>query len=207
MAATSPERIEVEVAGRRWTLHVRHRADAGELYWNRLWPASVGLAEYLVEHCADSLRGQRVLELGCGTALVGIVAASLGAHVVCSDIAPQALELARLNAELNGVRLAGTCLVDWCAPPPLEAFPLVLGADVLYDEVLVEPLTRTILGALADGGTVLLSDAIRSPFNALLEHFRAVGLEHRQELLDVHIAGRAHRVGIYPVRRRAGRSV
>lgn len=204
--SSSEERITVEVAGRTFELAVRHKEDAGDLYWNRVWPASVGMSEYLVAQGRAALEGVRMLELGCGTALCGIVAASLGAEVVCSDLAPQALELAELNARLNGVELAGTRQLDWCnIPPDLERYPLVIGADVLYDEALVEPLTRTLLAALAPQGRALLSDAIRSPFNALLEHFREVGLEHAQELLDVRLTGRMHRVGIYPIRRRRQR--
>ena len=207
--AAQPQRqneVVVEVGGRPWRLHLQLEADAGELYWNRLWPASVGLAEFLVQSVGPSaLAGKRILELGCGTALVGIVAAQLGAEVVCSDIAPEALRLAERNAEANDVELAGTLQVDWCAPPAMERFDCVVGADVLYFEELVEPLTRTILAAVAPGGRILLSDAIRSPFNALLHHFRQVGLEHRQELLDIQIGKRTHRVGVYEVRPRRAR--
>jgi len=46
----------------------------------------------------------RVLDMGCGSGFVGIVAAKLGAgEVTASDINPHAVACARANARLNGV--------------------------------------------------------------------------------------------------------
>ena len=47
-----------------------------------LWPAAIALAH---EIASRQVAGMRVLELGAGTGLPGIVAASLGAHVVQTD--------------------------------------------------------------------------------------------------------------------------
>src|SRR5947209_6092728 len=59
-----------------------------------LWPSAIALAHDIVTR-ADQLRGTRVLELGAGTGLPGIVAASCGAHVVQTDRNEQALSLCR----------------------------------------------------------------------------------------------------------------
>lgn len=50
-------------------------------------------------------RGQKVLDLGCGTGVVGIVAARKCGpeQVFLTDIDPRAVALARENARLNGV--------------------------------------------------------------------------------------------------------
>jgi methyltransferase-like protein 23 len=58
-------------------------------YGAMLWPASIALAHDLSTR-AEQLRGKRVLELGAGTGVPGIVAASLGAHV-CKSIAARRL--------------------------------------------------------------------------------------------------------------------
>src|SRR6476620_5935305 len=84
-------------AGRAWTiLHtgaILSRADEshflGELtdrlpYGVALWPAAIALAHEMVAR-ADTLKGKRILELGAGTGLAGIVAASLGGRVVQTD--------------------------------------------------------------------------------------------------------------------------
>ncbi len=52
----------------------------------------------------DVLPGEKVLDLGCGTGLLAIAAAKLGAgRVVATDVAPAALTAVRENARLNGV--------------------------------------------------------------------------------------------------------
>lgn len=51
------------------------------------------------------LKGKRFLELGCGTALISVLAAKKGAKVFATDINPKAIENAQLNAEKNGVEL------------------------------------------------------------------------------------------------------
>ena len=65
-----------------------------------LWPAAIALAH---EIATRALRGLRVLELGAGTGLPGIVAASLGARVVQTDRQEVALHVSRINAERTGV--------------------------------------------------------------------------------------------------------
>ena len=49
--------------------------------------------------------GMRILDLGCGCGVVGIVAAKIAGeeNVFMSDVDPMAVELARRNAERNGV--------------------------------------------------------------------------------------------------------
>ena len=62
-------------------------------------PSSVDLAGIL-----DVKAGERVLDLGCGTGLLSIVAAKLGARrVVATDLDPQALDSTAHNARANGV--------------------------------------------------------------------------------------------------------
>ncbi|WP_422931676.1 methyltransferase [Singulisphaera sp. PoT] len=57
--------------------------------------------------------GRRILELGAGTGLPGIVAASFGARVMQSDRDELALHLCRRNGERNGAKNLEYCLADW----------------------------------------------------------------------------------------------
>ncbi len=49
------------------------------------------------------LEGQRVLDVGCGSGILSIAAAKLGARVSACDVDPIAVEVARQNAAVNGV--------------------------------------------------------------------------------------------------------
>ena len=46
-----------------------------------------------------------VLDLGCGTGLLGMIAARMGARVVATDLDPRAVELSRRNGDANGLSL------------------------------------------------------------------------------------------------------
>ena len=60
---------------------------------------------YLLLKIVEVRPGQRFLDMGCGTGLIGLHAAKLGAAVTASDINPHAVELTRRNAARNGLRL------------------------------------------------------------------------------------------------------
>lgn len=50
-------------------------------------------------------KGEKVLEIGCGSGIVAIQCAKNGAFVTCCDINPAAVELTRRNAKTNSVNL------------------------------------------------------------------------------------------------------
>ena len=105
-------------------------------YWAVLWRSGVALARELE---GEELGGRRVVELGCGLALPSIAAARAGASVLATDLAPEALALAKRNARANGVRIE-TASFDWSDPAQLARFDLVLAADVLYERPAVAAL-------------------------------------------------------------------
>jgi release factor glutamine methyltransferase len=68
--------------------------------------------------------GERVLEVGAGFGLTAVLAARAGAHVVATDVVPEAVEAIRANAILNGVTIdarQGDCY----APVAGERFDLI----------------------------------------------------------------------------------
>lgn len=58
---------------------------------------------YLLIRSIDVSRGDRVLDMGCGTGIVGLHCAKAGAQVTSVDINPLAVECARENASKNGL--------------------------------------------------------------------------------------------------------
>lgn len=143
-------------------------------YGLALWPASIVLAHELISRAAE-LRGRRVLELGAGTGLSGIVAATYGAHVVQTDRLEAALTIGRLNAERNGVPAIEYRLADWTAWTDTARYDVILGADVIYAPRL-QPALRTIFETnLAPGGRLLLGDPFRSASIRMLESMEQEG--------------------------------
>ena len=144
-------------------------------YGLMLWASAIGLAERLAQQ-PELVRGKRVLEIGAGVGLPGLVARTLGAvHVTQTDYQETTLALARSNAQRNG--LAGEVehrRADWRDFPPdlLGAFDVVLGSDVLYERTLHAPLADLLPRLLrpgADGGLILVSDPLRPQALAFVE--------------------------------------
>jgi len=93
-----------------------------------------------------------VLDYGCGSGILAIAAAKLGAaRVTGVDIDPQAVDAARANAAANGV--AGEFL-------PADRLPPAASFDVVVANILANPL-RLLAPALAArtraGGRIVLS--------------------------------------------------
>jgi predicted nicotinamide N-methyase len=143
-------------------------------YGTMLWPASLALAHELVAR-ADQLRGKRVLELGAGTGVPGIVAASLGAKVLQVDRSEAALHLCRINAQRNGTTHAEAREAEWEAFHSDEPFDFILGADVLYVTTMHERLRAMCDAYLAPGGTALFSDPFRAQSLPMLEAMEQSG--------------------------------
>ncbi|HKH91207.1 MAG TPA: methyltransferase domain-containing protein [Gemmatimonadaceae bacterium] len=137
-------------------------------YGIALWPAAIALAHELASRPSD-LAGLRVLEIGAGTGLPGIVAATYGARVVQTDRLDAALALGRLNAERNGMRSIVHHLADWTEWTDTERYDFILGSDVIYPSRLHPSLRSIFETNLAPTGRVLLSDPFRWTSLALLE--------------------------------------
>ena len=177
----------LRAAGREWALlhtgAVLTPADEARVigeprdrlpYGVALWPAAIALAHEVAAR-ADAFRGRRVLELGAGTGLPGLVAAALGGRVVQTDRDALALAVCALNAERNGARTIEHRLVDWADWGDAGRYAWILGADILYAEAAHPHLRRILESNLAPGGRVLLADPFRGASLRLLEALEADG--------------------------------
>ena len=91
-----------------------------------LFFSSSVLAE-LLESEALSPKEASVLDLGCGTGVLSVIAASNGEKVVATDLNPQAVRCTRINAILNGVEKRVTVRQgDLFEPVRGESFDVVL---------------------------------------------------------------------------------
>ena len=137
-------------------------------YWAELWTSSLALAHDVARR---SLRGARVLELGCGLGLPSIAAAMAGGRVLATDWSPDAVRATAENAWRNSVELE-TAVVSWARPASIvERAPwrLVLASDVLYERRNIA-LVLGLLAQLVDQtGEVLLADPQRATADEFLE--------------------------------------
>lgn len=108
--------------------------------------------------------GQLVVDYGCGSGILAIAAALLGArHLWAVDNDPQALESSATNAERNEIPVRNfyTALPEDL--PPLQA-------DLLLANILAEPLiglASRFAGIVRPGGHIVLSGILREQADAV----------------------------------------
>ncbi|XP_013889911.1 protein N-lysine methyltransferase METTL21A isoform X2 [Austrofundulus limnaeus] len=161
-----------------------------------VWDAAVVMCMYL-ELGKVELKGKRVIELGAGTGLVGIVAALLGAHVTITDREP-ALDFLSANVEANLTPAPQQPVVvselTWGVALeryPAGGFDLVLGADIIYLEDTFPSLIRTLEHLCSDATAVLLACKIRyerdTNFLSMLKRGFHVEEVHYDQERDIHL--------------------
>lgn len=203
---TPPQAIATEVPGTDWVtenLQSFPPIHAGRFYvhgshWHEPIPhaavalrvdagAAFGSGEHATTRvCLRAIDGliragrrpRRVLDLGCGTAILGMAAARVfRASVIASDIDPVAVAVAAQNARLNHLSPWVDCVTsDGLAHPAIRdgaPYGLILA------NILARPLVRLaggIVDSLAPGGHLVLSGLLNHQEEKVLAAYRPRGL-------------------------------
>ncbi|XP_058260994.1 methyltransferase-like protein 22 isoform X1 [Hemibagrus wyckioides] len=161
----------------------------------QIWRGALLLSDFILSSPAV-FRGATVLELGAGTGLASIVAASVAKTVYCTDVGEDLLSMCQRNVRLNqrytaasderGVKVR---LLDWSADDFLtdadsefgwsedeisdlhDNTTVIIAADVCYDDELTDALFRTlyrISSNLRHSSTAFIS--IEKRLNFTLRH-------------------------------------
>jgi ribosomal protein L11 methyltransferase len=135
---------------------------------------------------AKRRRFARILDLGCGTAVLAIGAAKLWKqHVIASDIDPTAVEVARENARANGEgHHVSVTVADGLASPSLARHAPY---DLIVANILAGPLTRLapqIAKALRPGGVAVLSGLLTWQENLVLSFYATQRMILRERRRD-----------------------
>lgn len=161
-------------------------------YWAEIWPSGIALADLALERAAD-LAGQPVLELGCGLGITATAALQAGARLLVTDYSPVALALCRYNALRNAGRAPAALQLNWRQPADdlfrrvaaARGFPVVLAADVLYEQRDIAPLLALVPRLLRPGGALWLAEPGRLTSRRFLEE----AAERGWECISAHADG------------------
>ena len=124
--------------------------------------------------------GDTVVDVGCGSGILGISALKLGARrAVMTDIDGIAVESAAHNAALNGVADRAQVLLGDLLEKTEERGDIVL-ANITAD--ILCRLAGDIPRYLKEGGTLILSGIIASKLAQVKEAYAAQGLRLEREL-------------------------
>lgn len=155
-------------------------------YFGTIWPSARALAETMVEEFPRT-SGATVLEVGCGLALPGIVAARLGAKVTATDFHPEVPRFLEANLAANAILPESFryVRVDWKAlesePEGSETdggvgrFDWVIASDVLYERQHAEQVARIVTRHVKPGGRIVLADPARPYLQNFVDEMRRQG--------------------------------
>ncbi len=158
------------------------RLDPGLAFGTGTHPTTALCLEWLDQ---VDLRDRHVIDYGCGSGVLAIAAALLGAaRVVAIDNDPQALEASRANAERNGV--------DACLELVLASEQALAPADVLVANILAGPLhalAPRFAASLKPGGRLALSGVLHGQHIELVERyaewFDAITVTQREDWVRI----------------------
>lgn len=163
--------------------------DPGLAFGSGTHPTTTLCLEWLDSHPP---RDQRVIDYGCGSGILAIAAALLGAREITAiDNDPQAVKASADNRDLNGIdaRHLGVFPTDAGEPAP---------ADLVLANILAGPLESLapLLKRLsAPGGIVLLSGILSAQSESLSRTYAANGFTMQPPVLRdgwVLLEGRRH---------------
>ena len=128
--------------------------------------------------------GDRVLDLGCGSGVLSIAAAKLGASDVLGlEIDPTAARVAERNVRENGVQ--GTVRTDEATLPHPRA--AADGYDLLVANVsakVITELAEHIVRVVRSGGTLIFSGILDKQRTEVIERMAALGVQLEDGLVD-----------------------
>jgi SAM-dependent methyltransferase len=123
------------------------------------------------------LRGQRLLDIGCGLGESSVYFALQGAQVTATDLSPGMVATAVELGRLHGVGVDGIVAPGEELPVPSNHYDFVYAANTLHHVTEREKLLQHIQRALKPGGTVFLWDPL--DYNPVINVYRQMATQVR----------------------------
>ncbi len=146
--------------------------DPGPAFGAGTHPSTRLLATWLAGEMAG---GERVLDVGCGSGVLALVAARLGAaEVVGIDIEPAAVPAASANARRNGLDEVASFSTAPVGDAELDTFDVVV-ANITADVLM--PLAGDIAERVAPDGRLVVSGISAGQMSSVAAAYRPYGIE------------------------------
>lgn len=117
----------------------------------------------------EDLNGRRILEIGCGMALVSHLLNARGADISAMDIHPVTGTMLEANVKLNKSKPIPFVCASWADDvDELGEFDLIVASDVLYEPRHVNTLARFLDRHSKEHAEVLIVDPDRGQSDKLI---------------------------------------
>jgi len=162
------ESRDLTIHGRQFNFVVPKKIDSfidfenivhGFPLWAKIWEPSWILAEHVAKTPPSQFN--KILEIGSGIGVVGIVAASFGHDVTMTEYDENALQFAAANAEINHCPEMKICRLDWHRPDLDDRFDTIIGSEVMFHARDCNPLLNLFRIYLKPNGRIILASGVR----------------------------------------------
>ena len=136
--------------------------------WARIWEAAILLALEIVS--IPPTPNGRILEIGAGLGVVGIVASCQGHNTTITEYDSRALDFIRANVVENACTKTQVLRLDWYSPKLEGQFDLILGSEVVYRHGDFIPLHSLFHRFLKPHGRVILAEGLRKTSMDFFSH-------------------------------------
>jgi len=193
---------------RYWAQELLDPGDPQRERWAALERAQIGRNEGIAAEVERfvSLRGRRVLDVGCQTGALPIALSRLGASVTGVDVDEKLIEGARIRARGHGVEPTFRVALAEALPFPDASFDVVTFVDVIEHVADARAAVREIARVLRPGGTLYLFGPNRLSPSLLRSdpHYQLAGVSAMPhwlgELYVTRVRGfPRYEVGVLPV--------
>ena len=165
----------------------KKEASQPSIHGTKLWKSSALVIDYLDKNPPPFFN--RVLDVGCGWGIGGIwCAKKLTSQVTSMDADPDVFRFLNITASINKVETTPLILkFAQLRKKDLEAFDLLIAADICFWDELVDPVYRMIERAINAGvKQIVISDPERPTFMKMAERCLE---KHGGDLLEMETKG------------------
>lgn len=171
--------------------------DPGLAFGTGTHPTTFLCLAWLAENAQQINSSTKVIDYGCGSGILGIGAALLGAsNILATDIDGQALLATQMNAEKNNVAKA----IQLVKPQELHSNPNHSGYfDILLANILAEPLiylASSLASLLKPGGKICLSGLLERHTDNIIQTYAPFFEKFQIKSLDGWVRITAERKGL-----------